>query len=343
MNNRNKNSKSLAPVFTLMILAPLITEVLPGATRFSALFVFPIEICVWGGGALIIRYFSRKLNLNWIGMLFLALALSVTEEFLIQQSSLAPLVIHIKGTVYARALGVNYVYLLWALIYESVSVVIVPVYLTELIFPERKNDTWISRKGLFVIIPLFLLGSFLAWFTWTQIARPKVFHVPAYHPPVITIILASLLMIILIFTGTRFTSSGHREITPKSGLPAKALVFVSGAVWSALLFGLVLVAFDLTPALSPMLAVTAGLLLAGCGLYLVPRWNARGKWNVSYKYSLIFGVMTGSMLVSFVSFIGVLSWDLYFKIIIDLVAIVLMILLGVHIKRRSSPAGGNDV
>ena len=24
-------------------------EVLPGATRFSSLFVFPVEVCVWGG------------------------------------------------------------------------------------------------------------------------------------------------------------------------------------------------------------------------------------------------------------------------------------------------------
>ncbi|MEO6844461.1 MAG: hypothetical protein ABI184_04760 [Ginsengibacter sp.] len=45
-------NKNIAPAITLIFLAPLITEILPGATRFSSLFVFPIQICVWGGGAL---------------------------------------------------------------------------------------------------------------------------------------------------------------------------------------------------------------------------------------------------------------------------------------------------
>ena len=40
------------PALALVLMAPLLAEVLPGATRFSSLFVLPIEMCVWGGGAL---------------------------------------------------------------------------------------------------------------------------------------------------------------------------------------------------------------------------------------------------------------------------------------------------
>ena len=82
-----------APGLSLMILAPLLAEILPGATRFSAIFVLPIEICVWGGGALFIRYAVRRWRLGWRNMLLLALALAVAEECIIQQTSLAPLVI----------------------------------------------------------------------------------------------------------------------------------------------------------------------------------------------------------------------------------------------------------
>ncbi len=89
-NNFTKNS---LPAITLMVLAPLIAEVLPGATRFSSIFVFPIEVLVWGGGALLIRYTVRKWQLGWINMLLLGLALSIAEEFLIQQTSVAPMVI----------------------------------------------------------------------------------------------------------------------------------------------------------------------------------------------------------------------------------------------------------
>ena len=101
--------RRMAPAFTLALLAPLLAEILPGATRFSAIFVFPIEICVWGIGTVLIREIVRRKGLGWPSLLLLALALSVAEECLIQQTSLAPVIIQLKGEVYARAFGVNYV------------------------------------------------------------------------------------------------------------------------------------------------------------------------------------------------------------------------------------------
>jgi len=70
------------------------------------------------------------------------------RECLIQQTSLAPLVVQLKGVVYARAFGVNYVYLLWALVYETVFVVFVPVYLVELIYPNQNKELWVNNLGL---------------------------------------------------------------------------------------------------------------------------------------------------------------------------------------------------
>src|SRR3954454_17417675 len=98
----------MAPALTLAVLAPLVAEILPGATRFSAIFVFPIEVCVWGIGAVLIREVVRRKGLGWASLLLLALVLAIAEECLIQQTSLAPLVIQLKGQVYARAYAVNY-------------------------------------------------------------------------------------------------------------------------------------------------------------------------------------------------------------------------------------------
>ena len=79
----------IAPAVLLMLFAPLLTEVLPGATRFSSIFVLPIEIAVWGGGAVLIREIVRRNGLGWQSLLLLGLALAVAEECLIQQTSLA--------------------------------------------------------------------------------------------------------------------------------------------------------------------------------------------------------------------------------------------------------------
>lgn len=330
-------SKNIAPAITLIFLSPLITEVLPGATRFSSLFVFPIEVLVWGGGALLIRYAVRKCQLGWTGMLLLAIALSVAEEFLIQQTSTAPLVIQLKGTTYARAADINYVYLVWALIYESVSAVILPVFLTELIFPNRKNDLWINKGGVALFSILFLLGCFGAWFTWTQIARVKVFHLTAFTPSFIIIAIAVLVILFLIIMA--FQKAFGRIVLSKQLIPpVPGMLMVIGGIWSILLFGLVLLAFGIQPSFPPIAAVLGGFVLATSAIYSLPRWGNSKYWERKQTFSIIFGVMIGSMIITFLGFVGASPKDLYFKIIVDTFAILLMIGLGLRIWKQPSSA-----
>src|SRR4051794_4642794 len=113
----------MLPGLALMFASPMIAEVLPGATRMSAIFVFPLEFIIWGGGALVVRALVRRQRLGWANMLLLAAALSLSEELLIHQTSLAPVIIQLKNVEYARAFGVNYVYLTWAVLYEVIFVV----------------------------------------------------------------------------------------------------------------------------------------------------------------------------------------------------------------------------
>jgi hypothetical protein len=115
---------------TLAVLSPLIAEVLSGATKFSVLFALVPEILVWGCGALLIREIVRRWQGGWTSMLLLGLGLSIAEEFVIQQTSLAPLPFPGALAHYGRAWGVNWLYFLFMLGYESVWVVLVPVQVT---------------------------------------------------------------------------------------------------------------------------------------------------------------------------------------------------------------------
>jgi len=330
MNNLTKTN-DLAPALTLMFFAPLVAEILPGATRFSAIFVFPIEVCVWGGGALLIRYAVRRRQLGWVSMLLLALALAVAEECLIQQTSLAPMVIRLKGETYARVWGINYVYMLWALIYEAIFVVIVPIHLVELLYPSRRERPWISKAGIWVIIPLFLIGSVLAWFSWTRIARPKVFHLPIYTPPALQIILAVIIIFFLIFAALKKASStSQKPMTSPAPTshpiapPPPILLIITAAIWSILLYGLVLLGFGIAPQFPPLIAVIIGLLLAIAGLLTIPRWKSHQRWKSLHIFALVLGILLGSMAISFIGFIGSAGPDLYFKIIMDGIAVILL-------------------
>lgn len=332
---KKKKDKGIAPAITLLIMAPLIAEVLPGATRFSSLFVFPIEMLVWGGGALLIRHVVRKNDLGWISMLLLGLALSIAEELLIQQTSIAPLVIKLKGVTYARAWGVNYVYLLWALIYETVFVVFLPIHLTEMIFPSRSKDSWLGKWGVLTFSFLFVLGGFAAWFTWTQIARVKVFHVPAYNPSIIDIIIAVVFICCLVFMATRVSTRMHPKAIRPFITPSPWIVAIIGAVWAVLLYGLLLLAFGIMPSFPSLAAVGGGLILAAILLWLLPRWIASSQWQKMHVFSVIFGTISGSMLIGFIGFTGGARADLYFKIIINILAFIFLIRIGMSVKNRS--------
>jgi hypothetical protein len=319
-----------------MLLAPLAAEVLPGATRLSSLFVLPIEICVWGGGAVLIRAASRRWQLGWRGTLLLALALAVAEECLIQQTSLAPMVFQLKGEAYARAVGVNYVYLLWALAYEPIFVLFIPVALTELLFPDRREQVWVSRSGLLVITPLFLIGCVLAWYSWTQIARPQVFHVPVYHPPALATVIALGAISGLVSGAFAPSIRGPLVQRPSLAPPHAAALGMAGALWAALWYGLVLLAFGVAPSFLPAIAVCGGLILLAPTLILLPRWASHQRWRPIHTLAIVFGTLVGAMGAGFAGFIGALPADLWFKVVADVLAVILLAALGVRVRRRTA-------
>ena len=321
-----------APALLLAFLAPTFAEVLPGATRFSALFVFPIELAVWGGGAVMARALVRKLGLGWWSLVLLGLVLAVAEEFLIQQTSLAPLVIRLKGETWARACDLNYVYALWALVYESVWVVLLPTLTVEMIFPLRRREPWLSRAGAVVTGGLFLVGCCFAWFTWTQIARTQVLHQSPFSPPLPWVAAALAVILSLILAAVRFPP---RPPLRTLAAPPPLLPALLGAVWAVLWFGLVVLAFGIAPRFPPLAAVAAAMLVVCVILAVVPRWAADARWSKRHDYALVAGSLCGSMAVSFIAFQGAAPADLWFKIIVDCLAVAGLAWLGRRVLRRS--------
>ena len=73
-------------------------------------------------------------------------------------------------------------------------------------------------------------------------------------------------------------------------------------------------------------------------LILLPGWAADPRWHRGHEFAVIFGTMLGSMLAGFIGFIGAAPVDLYFKIVVNLVAVALLIALGV--KKWNGQTGG---
>jgi hypothetical protein len=332
INNSEPWFKRMLPALSLMVLAPLIAEVLPGATRMSAIFVLPIEILVWGGAAVLIREVVRRLQLGWLNMLLLAMALSVAEECVIQQTSLAPMVIKLKGVEYARDFDVNYVYFLWALIYESLFVVLIPIGLVELIFRDQREQGWLNAAGISTVGLLFVPGCFFAWFTWTQIARTKVFHLEPYTPPPfqMAIAAASIALLIALATGPL----RHQLARRSNGLhpPHPLALFLLSGIATIVIFGLTLLGFGISPTFPPLAAVMIGLTLIVLLIAFLPRFYAHKSWTTWHQVAILYGAILTNMAIFFVGFIGATPLDFYGKVIVDTISVVLLFWLALRMR-----------
>ena len=324
---------AMAPALLMMVLPPCFTEWLLGGTRMSAIIGFPpiivMEIIVWGGGAVLLRALARKLGLGWGSLILFGLIIAMAEEFVIQQTSFAPLVIKLKGVEWARAGGINYVYALWALVYEAVWVVLMPTLVAEMVFPARRGETWLSRTGAVILLVLFPIGSLMAWYGWTHIARVQTFHLPLYTPPAAATVAALAVIAALFVWAIKFPPRFAAGARP----PAPFVIGLLGAVWGTLWFGMVVLAFGIAPQWPAPAVFAAGLALVVIILLTLPRWAAHPGWTASHDYGLFCGTLGGAMLASFAGFQGAAAEDLWFKIATNLIAFTLMMLLGRKVAR----------
>ncbi len=329
------------PAWTLVFLAPFIAEVLSGATRTSVIFVLVPEMMVWGCGALLIREAVRRWRGGWPSLLLLGLGLSVAEEFIIQQTSLAPLPFPGALEHYGRAAGVNWIYFLFMLGFESVWVVLVPVAVTELIFAERRDRPWLKTRGMVIAGLVFLLGSRIAWYAWIKRARPMMLHVPDYHPAMTTIF-AGLLAIALLGGEAYLVRGVGRTVAARSAPPAWIVglaTLLSGFPWY------VLMAFVFTPK-TPRVAfgvpLAAGIVWAGIVYALFRRWTSSPQWGELHTWASAFAATVVCMLAGF---LGSSTWpriDLIGKIVFNVIAVAGFLWLLGRIRDRSRMGGSSD-
>lgn len=324
------NKPNIWPALTLAVLAPIIGEVLTGATRLSFIFVLVPEIMVWGCGALIIRETVRRWRSGGTSLVLLGLALAVAEEWVIQQTSLAPFAWPGASASYDRMWGVNWVWFLAMLGYECVWITLVPVQVAELIFRKRRDEPWLRTRGLVVTSAIFLLGSFIAWFLWTRIARPKAFHAAIYQPPAAQILLGVLMIMALAIAAFALRNTGKKK-ADRWTLPAWTTVIVS-VVLASPWFWLVGMIFIPKPIRPFWFALLLGCAWGVMAWTVVHYLTASRGWDDMRRWALIFGTTLASMACGFA---GSNAWpkaDLIAKIIFNILAVGGFVLLAMRLR-----------
>ncbi|HTS11026.1 MAG TPA: hypothetical protein VMH00_02810 [Candidatus Limnocylindrales bacterium] len=335
-SSRDSFWRRTAPAWTLAVLAPVIAEVLSGATRMSYIFALIPEIMVWGCGALLIREAVRRWRGGWTSMWLLGLALSVAEEFLIQQTSLAPLPWPGTHPAYGRLWGVNWIYFLFMLGYESAFVVLVPIQVTELVFRKRRSGPWLKRFGTVACSLIFLLGCRIAWFAWVKRARPVVFHAPDYPVPAAAIWTGAVIIGLLILLAYALRGTGERTSEASRNAPAVWLVLLGTLVLGFPWYLLMAFVFGPERTLPFWIPVAAGVAWAAIVFAAVKHWASGRGWGDMHRWALTFAAALVCMIAGFA---GSSTWprvDLVGKSVLDVAAVVAFALLARRLGRERS-------
>lgn len=321
-------------IWTLVILSPFIGEILSGSTRTSILFVFIPEMMVWGVGALLCRELVRRWRAGGVSLLLLGLALSVAEEFIIQQTSLAPLPFPGSHADYGRLWGINLVWLLFMLGFESIWVVVVPVQLTELFFPKLANQPWLRLRGIIISSIVFILGCRIAWYGWTQQARPRL-HAAPYHPPLALLasgfaLIALLIIAAYLVRNFALPKAGDSRATVPAWVAGLA-AFVMGAAW----FEVIAQIFVPHPVQSFWAVIAVGVAWALLAFTLFVRWSSRQAWREIHGFSAVLGATLACMATPYLTISTWPKVDVIGKVFFDVLALVGFVILGRKVLTRS--------
>lgn len=283
----DKESGRGRPVLVLFLLAPLVGEVLGAAMRLSY-FAQPLRVigvmCFYGAGGVLIREVARRLGLNWWGVSLLAVAFALVEEGLVLQTIFNPAGPG-EETVFGRVAGVNW---FWAVVvcgYHVVWSVLIPIAVTEGLFPQYGRSAWLSQRATAAFGGVFLLGAGV--FLLISFLRSD------YRLPLGMAAGTLLLVAGLVWAATKCVAMrGVPGTTRRAPRPAAVAWFglLAGIGW----FILHLVAFIGGP-VSFVVWTGIALLLAAVSAVLVSRWT-RSAWTPRHLLALAFGVMLSATL-----------------------------------------------
>ncbi|MEV0839208.1 hypothetical protein AB0I55_06560 [Actinocatenispora sera] len=132
---------------TLIVLTPVIAELGLGSTPVHFAFLLVLWLPIYGFGVLLIREAVRRVGGGWSSLVLLGVAYELVEDGIGLQALSSP---HLYGAAQLapRLFGLNTAYWEVNAIYHVVFSVLIPIALTDLIFPAGRDRPYLRRGGL---------------------------------------------------------------------------------------------------------------------------------------------------------------------------------------------------
>jgi hypothetical protein len=326
------------PIAVLIFLSPVITELLMGVVHLTNIWLLVPEMGVYGFAALLIREAVRRKGRGWGTILLLGMAFAILEECVILQTSLTPQFFPPAfDKNFGWAYGVQWIYLLAMIWYEGVYAIVLPIYLTELLFPEKRASLWLDQRGLTISGIILALASVGVWQLWSRIGLqrygPSTYQVPPLYIFTAVVVIVILVAATLYYHPTTKPLDQRKRNAPEPWLVG-LLTFGFGLAW------FIVIALAYLPAAtfhgaSPVIPITVGILWIMLGLFIVQRFSTAANWQDRHRLALIFGASLASMVGGTLVVLADGPVDIIGKFVIDLIAIGMFIWFASRVRKRT--------
>ena len=338
--------QTFGPIIILVFISPVLAELLMGIVHLSNLWLLVPEMSVYGTAALLIREVTRRRERSWGTILLLGIAFAIAEECVILRTSLIPQFFPPAfENNFGWVAGVQWIYLTALLWYESVYAIVLPIYLTEMLFPARRDALWLNERGLATTGGIFVLASIGVWELWSheglQRYGPSTYQIPPVYIAVALIIIILLVIATLLPGYSKHSMEKANRHAPRPWL-VWLMAFGFGLAW----FFLIILAYVPAASLSgvsPLIPIGVGLAWVGLGLLVLRRISSAMDWGDRQRLALIFGASAASMLGGVAVVLADQPIDILSKFVFDLIAIGLFIWFAALLRKRETQTKTNSL
>ncbi|MFC8796633.1 hypothetical protein ACFT2C_02770 [Promicromonospora sp. NPDC057138] len=281
-------SRNRPAAFTLIALTPLIAELALGSTPIRMAWLVILWVPIYGAGVLFIRELVVRRGRGWPSILLLAVAYELIEDGIGLQALTSP---HLYDAADwgLRVFGFNLPYWEANTIYHAVFTLLIPIALTDLLFPAHRGVPYLGRPGLTVAGVVAALGVGVL-----RVSVPPS-EDPGYQVP-LPLLIGYVAAVVLLGIIALAIMPPARSRTAGNTAPSRTWLFAGAGLGTLLLFALTFPMFGarqpaFTHGATVLVPMVAAAALAALAVITIGRLSRSTAWTERHTLALIAGAL----------------------------------------------------